>query len=391
MSKKNYVMTIPFLLLMGCVSKPVAMVDEGFKTADAQTRVMLEICRDSTRIPRTVKKDGTVATVGIKDWTSGFFAGTLWHLYEYTNDEHWKQEAEKWTMGLEPLRNFTEHHDVGFMVNSSFGNGYRLTNNAMYKEVIVDAANSLATRYRPAGGIIQSWDAPLFKNSQCPVIIDNMMNLELLFLAHRLSGDQKFYNIAVEHANHTMMNHYRPDFSSYHVVDYDSVSGEVLRKCTAQGYSDESAWSRGQAWGLYGYTLCYRETHDKKYLEQAIHIADFLLNHPAFPADGVLYWDFDAPGIPNEPRDASAACVMASALIELSGFVEEGSRYLKVAERTLQTLSSSEYLADKENGHFILRNSVGSAPAKSEVSVPLNYADYYYLEALIRYKNSVNK
>jgi len=223
-----------------------------------------------------------------------------------------------------------------------------------------------------------------------PVIIDNMMNLELLSWVSDHGGDKKYKEIAVTHANSTIKNHFRPDFSSYHVIDYDMKTGKILQKITAQGAADSSAWSRGQAWGLYGYTMMYRFTKNKQYLKQAKNIAKFMLNDRNMPADMIPYWDYDAPGIPNALRDASAGAVMASALLELAQYSDkkEGKQYLSAAETALKTLASDAYRAKLgENGGFLLKHSVGSIPHKSEVDVPLTYADYYFLEALHRYKN----
>ena len=228
------------------------------------------------------------------------------------------------------------------MIGCSFGNGLRLTNDERYKEILITAAKSLSTRFRPNIGCIQSWGSR--KGWQCPVIIDNMMNLELLMDVFQLTGDSSFYKIAVSHADTTIKNHFRPDYSSYHVVSYDTITGRVEAKQTAQGAADESAWSRGQSWGLYGYTMMYRETKLDRYLEQAQHIADFLINHPNLPEDKIPYWDFNAPGIPDTERDASAGAIMASALIELSGYAdaERSKKYMEIAEIQVKSLSSSQ-------------------------------------------------
>jgi len=214
------------------------------------------------------------------------------------------------------------------------------------------------------------------------------MNLELLFWATHETGDSSFYKIAVTHANTTMKNHFRPDYSSYHVVNYNAATGAVQQRRTAQGAADSSAWARGQAWGLYGYTVMYRETKDPRYLEQANHIAAFLLHHPNLPADKIPYWDFNAPGIPHVLRDASAAAVMASALLELSRYTgkEQSRLYYTTATVLLQGLTSARYkAAPGTNGGFLLLHSVGHMPAKTEIDVPLSYADYYYVEAMKRY------
>jgi hypothetical protein len=335
--------------------------------------------------PRTLDSSGKLRLVNSRDWTSGFFAGELWFLYSYTKKDAWKKQAENFTADMEREKTNATTHDLGFMIYCSFGNGYRLTKDPHYREVIIQSARTLSTRFNPKIGCIRSWDHHKAE-WQFPVIVDNMMNLELLFEATKLTKDSSFYNIAVRHANTTLKNHYRADYSSYHVIDYDTTTGEVRRKTTAQGYSDESAWARGQAWGLYGFTMCYRETKNKVYLQQAEHIAAFILNHPHLPKDLVPYWDFDAPGIPNEPRDASAAAIMASALYELSEYSENGKKYRGAADRIMQSLTNNYRSAVGENRGFILLHSTGSRPANSEVDVPLVYADYYYFEALLRNK-----
>lgn len=340
--------------------------------------------------PRTIREDGSTRYNTPELWTSGFFPGSLWYMYELTGDNKWKVEAEKVTETLDTVQYLTWHHDVGFMVYCSYGNGYKLTNNPEYKKVIVQAAKSLSTRFRPNIGAIQSWNVhrgwQAKRGWQCPVIIDNMMNLELLFEASKLSGDNRFRDIAIKHAETTLDNQFRPDHSSYHVIDYDTITGQVRNKVTAQGYADESAWSRGQGWAMYGYTLCYRETRDAKFLKKAEDIAAYLFAHPRMPEDLVPYWDFDCPKIPNTPRDASAAAVIASALYEMSTYCpEKTSKYKALADQIVENLSSDAYRAKLgENNNFLLMHSVGSIPHGAEIDVPLNYADYYFLEALVR-------
>ena len=319
-------------------------------------------------------------------WCSGFYPGTLLYLYEQTNDPALYAEAERILKVLEKEKYNTGTHDLGFMMYCSFGNANRIASKPEYKEILLTSAKSLATRFNPTVGCIKSWDG---KPNEYLVIIDNMMNLELLFWATRVSGDSSFYKIAVTHANTTMRNHFRPDFSSYHVINYNAETGGILEKRTAQGAANESAWARGQAWGLYGYTVMYRETKDAKYLEQAGRIADFIIHHPNLPADKIPYWDFNAPGIPNTLRDASAASIMASALIELSGYigVEKSKEYFGVAETILKSLSGNTYKAAAgTNGGFIIQHGAGHMPNKTEVDVPLTYADYYFVEALLRLK-----
>jgi rhamnogalacturonyl hydrolase YesR len=358
-----------------------------FEFAGAQYGRLLASAKDDPGIPRTFEH-GKLVTVRPKDWTSGFVAGSLWYLYEFSQDPKWLAAAQDYTSRLESVRNFRGSHDVGFILGCSYGNGYRLTKNPAYPAVMRDGAASLATRFNPQVGQLRSWDHGKWT---FPVIVDNLMNLEFLMSVARESGEKRFEEIAVSHADKTLQNHFRPDSSSYHVVDYDPSNGKVIAKKTHQGASDDSAWARGQAWGLYGYTMMFREAKNPAYLAQAVKIAEFVLKHPRLPADKVPYWDFDAPGIPDAPRDASAAAVMASALIELSGMTEgEQSRsFLALARQQLISLSSPAYLAKAgENGNFLLMHSVGHLPKPSEVDVPLNYADYYFLEALLRYQKS---
>jgi len=259
---------------------------------------------------------------------------------------------------------------------------------------MITASNSLATRFNPNVGCIKSWDVTSGwqkeRGWKFPVIVDNMMNLELLFKASLLTGDSKYKDIAITHANTTIKNHFRENNSSFHVVDYDPETGEVRGKHTAQGFAASSSWARGQAWGLYGYTVCYRYTKDEKYLKQAQKIANYIINYKGTPKDGIPYWDYDAANIPNEPRDVSAAAITASALIELNGYSKEN--YKTAIDKILESLASNEYTAAiGENHNFILKHSVGSIPHGNEIDVPLSYADYYYLEALSRYKLLKNK
>lgn len=340
--------------------------------------------------PRNSEPDGTLNLVPSKDWTSGFFPGELWFLYEYTQNNFWKKKAQQHTDILEKEKMNGSTHDMGFKVYCSFGNGYRLTQDEHYKEVLLQSARTLATRFKPAAGIIRSWDHSTAK-WLCPVIIDNMMNLELLFWATKESKDSTFYRIAVDHARTTMKHHFRPDFSSYHVIDYDTITGQVLKKNTHQGFADESAWSRGQAWALYGYTMCYRETRLPEFLEQAQNIEKYLFTHPNMPEDLIPYWDFDAPGIPDEPRDVSAATVIASALYELSLYdPEKGERYRSNADKIIENLTKHYRATLKKDNGFLLLHSTGTKPTNTEVDVPIVYADYYFIEALMR-KNKLEK
>ncbi len=368
----------------------VDCVNDNIRFANQQLGRQAQIIEESgtTLNPRTVKDD-TIQYISNEDWTSGFFPGTMLLMYELTGDNKWMKYGIKYTEKLDSVKYLTSHHDIGFIINCSYGNAYNVTKNEKYKAVIIEAAKSLSTRFRPIPGVIQSWDENRgwqgTKGWMCPVIIDNMMNLELLFKASDVSGDSTFRKMAISHANVTMENHFRDDYSCYHVVDYDKIKGGVRGKYTAQGYSDESAWARGQAWALYGYTVCYRETKDKKYLNFAEKIYGFIFNNKNMPEDLVPYWDFDAPNIPNEPRDASAAAIIASSLYELSSYTNDS--YKKQADKIIASLSSPAYRAIVGTNHnFLLMHSVGSIPHGNEIDVPLNYADYYFLEALTRKK-----
>ncbi len=363
----------------------VRLIDGSLRQAVNQYKVLMGRV-PADRLPKTYNPYGDkLETSDARWWTSGFYPGTLFYLYEFSHDTSLLREAQSRLLLLEKEQYNKGTHDLGFMMYCSYGNGLRLLDRPEYKDVLLNSARSLSTRFNPTVGCIRSWDSKPWKY---PVIIDNMMNLELLFWATGVSGDSSFYRIAVTHANTTMRNHFRPDYSSYHVIDYDTATGAVLAKKTAQGYADSSAWARGQSWGLYGYTVMYRSTHDRRYLEQAEHIAHFILSNVNLPADKIPYWDYNAPDIPRALRDASAASVMASALIELSGYVapEHGKEYLSVAEQIIVNLSSNTYKAVVgSNGGFLLKHSVGHLPARSEVDVPLTYADYYFVEAMLRY------
>ncbi|WP_246008109.1 glycoside hydrolase family 88 protein [Chitinophaga lutea] len=360
------------------------LIDDNMRFAVWQYAVL----KDSTpanRMPRTFQH-GKSVTSNTEWWCSGFYPGTLWYLYEYTKDAQVKAEAERRLTILEKEKRYTGNHDIGFMIYCSFGNAYRITGDKKYKDVIDTAAVYQVTRYRPSIHAIQSWNKSSRLN--CPVIIDNMMNLEQLLWVAQQGGDPKFRTIAETHANTTLKNHYRPDHSTFHIVDYDLNTGAILKKVNGQGAHDTSAWSRGQAWGLYGFTMMYRFTKNNVYLQHAQHIADFILRHPNLPADKIPYWDYNAPQIPTN-RDASAGAIAASALLELGQYASKADRerYVDAAAVMLKALSSDAYRAKPgENGGFLLQHSVGHFLGNSEVDVPLTYADYYFVEGLLRYK-----
>lgn len=365
------------------------LINENFAFAEKQYGFMMKQNPAPDKMPQSYnEKTGKFDARNITWWCSGFYPGSLWYIYEQTGSEALRKEAERALKVIEPNQYFTGNHDLGFMVYCSFGNAYRITGKQEYKQIILNASEALSTRYRPQILSIQSWNKNDYFN--CPVIIDNLMNLEMLIWAAQNGGDAKFREIAVTHANTTIKNHFRPDYSSWHVVDYDQESGQPLRKVTWQGAANTSAWSRGQAWALYGYTMLYGLTQDPAYLKQAKGIAGFILDHPNLPEDKIPYWDFDAPFQPKAPRDASAGAIIASALLELGRYTSgtEKDRYLSDATHMLRSLASDRYRAGYgENGGFLLKYSVGGLPLNSEIDVPLIYADYYFLEGLKRYKD----
>ncbi|WP_083488745.1 glycoside hydrolase family 88 protein [Pedobacter borealis] len=383
------------------------LIKDDFTVAEKQYSELLKTSTDLTRFPRTINQDRSLKSTDIKDWTQGFFAGNLWYIYEYTKNPEWKTAATKWTEALEQAQFLTQHHDIGFVMYCSYGNAMKFEKDPkkleQYRKILIQSAESALTRFDPKVGLIKSWNEKKSWDKKTtwkyPVIIDNMMNLELLCYVSKITGNPKYKNAAISHALNTMKNHFRPDFSTYHVVDY-SANGKVLHRQTNQGYADNSTWSRGQGWAIYGFTMMYRETKDKRFLEAAQKAADFYLNNPNLPKDKIPNWDFnegqkgytpdwdyEARKLSYIPRDASAGALVASALIELSTFSKDSKKYFKPAEQMLQSLSDSTYLAKPgSNSGFILKHCVGSYPHNSEIDVPLIYADYYFMEALLRYQ-----
>lgn len=409
--KYTHILAMAFatLLLASCHTQRKAeksFVSENIEFAEQQTQLMLKNTENNVgkKYPRTANREGKLLSSSPYDWTPGFFPGALWYLYELTGKPEWKEAAQKWTHPLEKLKTFTAHHDIGFMMYCSYGNAERLASQPEYRDILVRSAQSLCTRFDERVGLIESWNYRKAWSGEewfYPVIIDNMMNLELLCYASRVTGDPKYRDIAVRHADKTLKNHFRPDHSSYHVVDYDTLTGKVLHRQTCQGYSDNSTWSRGQAWAVYGYTMMYRETKKPEYLEAAKNFADYFIRR--LPADLVPLWDFDAGSEGFEPqgksyavtykekvRDASASAIVCSALFEL-GEMSHEKHYIDTAVRMLHSLSTGYRAPLGENANFIIMHCTGSLPHKSEIDAPLTYADYYYLEALTRYKHMLDK
>lgn len=382
---------IVLVLLLGCTNqnKNTANPDlQAHLSSQMKHAIQLaESLKDSVYIsPRTIE-NGKLKLVASRDWTSGFFAGNLWMMYELTGDSTWKDLAVEYTLPLEKEQWDGGTHDLGFKMFCSFGKAYQITGNEEYKNILIQSAKTLATRFNPVVGSIRSWDHNADK-WDFPVIIDNMMNLELLMWAAKETNDEDLKNIAITHAQTTLKNHFREDNSSYHVIDYNPETGEIKNRNTHQGYSDESAWARGQAWGLYGFTMMYRETGMMEFLEQAEKIASFILSQPGIKLGEIPYWDFNAPNIPNEPFDASAGAIIAAALFELTAFSDNGNEYINVANNLLATLSSPKFLAPVgENKGFLLLHSTGHFPHNSEIDIPIVYADYYFLESILKKQN----
>lgn len=371
---------------------PLSFIDQELIDAGKQIRILAKQT-PIEKFPQTFE-NGKQKFSNSSWWCSGFYPGTLLYLYEGTGDDELLEEAKEKLQYLEKEKDNKGTHDLGFMLYCSFGNALRLTGAPSYGEVLLTGAESLASRYSDVHKVIKSWSWGTWNYA---VIIDNMMNLEFLTEMSKLSGNPKYKDIAITHSNTTIKNHFRKDYSSYHVVDYDRNSGRVLAKKTHQGAADESAWSRGQGWALYGYTMMYRETKQKSFLKQARHVANYILNHPNLPDDLIPYWDFDMDKIPTSSkmydrrqlRDVSAAALYASALLELAQYTKgkESRHFLTAAETIIRNLSKAPYKANYgENGGYLLKHSVGALPGNSEVDVPLTYADYYYVEALVRYK-----
>lgn len=367
-----------------------ALIEKELQFALDQSMLMYEAVRPMEgMLPDNTNRQGEFVPGHPFQWTAGFFPGTLWYLYENFGGENVRAAAMDMTERMREQQFNCNTHDIGFMMFCSFGQRMRVCSDTTCNEVIVNSAKSLASRYSPKTGCIRSWKPVPDKGWDFVVIIDNMMNLELLMEASLISGDNTYRDIALSHANTTLKNHFRKDYSSYHVVNYNEKTGKVLTRQTAQGFADESAWSRGQGWALYGYTLMYRYTQDRKYLRQAVNIAEYIMNHPNMPEDGIPYWDFDATGEGSTYRDVSAGSIYASALMELSGYMKDkakSDRYRNYAKKIITSLSGSPYRAGLgENGNFILKHTTINMN-KGNYDTAVVYADYYYVEAMMRYK-----
>ena len=392
MSKvSNFALILGFALLVTACKSGINSTTKNTSAAadnllETRYKMLLAYPVDSMSMPRSMNiKTNAIKKVPSRDWTSGFFAGNLWQLYRLTGNSEYKKQAEKWTPFSKKENVNRNSHDVGFKVYCAYGEALKVENKQEYKDVIIKGAETLCTRFDAKVGAIRSWD---FNKEiwDYPVIIDNMMNLELLFEATKLSGNKKYQDIAIQHANTTLKNQFRDDNSCYHVIDYNPTTGAVRKKTTLQGYNDDSVWARGQGWAVYGFTMSYRYTKDPAYLKQAEATAKFFMNDKNLPEDAIPYWDFRDPAIPNSARDVSAATVMASALYELYGYTKNKT-YLAFADKIIASLHSDKYILDpKINAPFIFDHSTGNWPKHDEIDEPIIYADYYFLEALLRKK-----
>ncbi|WP_405293806.1 glycoside hydrolase family 88 protein [Algibacter sp. Ld11] len=387
--KKHILLIVIIINLISCKNKSsteITSVKTAKESLNARYKKLLEYPLDSLAFPRSVNlKTNTLKKVLPKDWCSGFFPGNLWQIYDLTGNEAYKNKAKEWTAYIENEKFNNRTHDMGFKIFCSFGNGLKYEDNDDYKQIIVESAKTLSTRFNTNISSIRSWD---FNKDvwQFPVIIDNMMNLELLFEATKISLDSSYHHLAVKHANNTLKNHFRPNNSCYHVVDYDTITYQPRMKVTHQGFANESSWARGQGWAIYGYTMAYRYTQDKKYLDRAEATANFFINHENLPKDGIPYWDFNDPSIPNAPKDVSAGALVSSALVELFGYTKNED-YLNYSKKVVNSLNSKNYLLNENiEAPFILDHSTGNWPKKDEMDEPIVYGDYYFLETLIRLK-----
>jgi len=397
--KKLVLSLLILMTILSCTTKKdntLFDVDEALKYCDTQIKRTLSEIGDSNMMPRNIMdslNNWKLVPISISEWTVGFWPGILWYNYENTENEFMKNQALHYTGLLKPLTLLPAYdHDLGFQIFCSYGNAYRLTGNESFKQTVMNAADTLATLFNPLVGTILSWPREV-QNNNWPhnTIIDNLMNLEMFFWAYKNGGNKKLYDIAVRHAEISMEYNFRDDGGCYHVAVYDTINGNFIKGVTHQGYADSSVWARGQAWGIYGYTIVYRETKDIKFLRFAEKIADLYLS--LLPEnEWVPYWDFDAPNIPDEPKDASAAAIVASALLDLSELVDDCCKseiYHSAATAMLKELSNAPYRSGEAKPSF-LSYSVGHWPNKSEIGASIIYSDYYYIEALMKYKRKMN-
>lgn len=365
---------------------------DALQIAAAEYKLLVASLPDTTTFPRRTKSatDATLVTVKAGDWTSGFFPGALWYLYQYTADDFFRRNALRWTGNIKTqTKNTGTGHDLGFIFNCSFGNAYRLYGHPGYPAVMLEAGTTLSNRFSTVVGCTKSWNSgswPSYSNNtgkwQFPVIIDNMMNMELLLKMTQFNNDSLYYRQAVKHAATTTLAHIRPDSSTFHVVDFDPLTGNILGRGTRQGFSDASCWSRGQAWGIYGYSMMYKYTNDTAHLNTSKRLLGYYLKHK--PADHIPFWDYQSPDLPDTYRDASAAAITCAALLDLYVSTSD-TAYLVYAEQIIDELTTPYYLnTTGTNAHLLLKHSTGGTNGY-EADVAQTYADYYFIEALVKY------
>ena len=392
---KNFLFIIATCLFISCLSEHKYIdADQQLDYCSQQVNRALEAMCDSdyTMEPRNILAGDTTwncRKACAEEWCSGFWPGILWMDYMETKEKHVLKAAEGYTGALAFLAQQPAYdHDLGFLVINSFLKGYEATGNTYYKQIALACADTLATLYNDKVGTILSWPRHVKDYGGHNTIMDNMINLELLFWASENGGSQRLKDIAVSHADTTMRYHFREDGSCYHVAVYDTLTGQFIKGVTHQGYADSSMWSRGQSWAIYGYTTVYRYTKEQRFLDFAQKVTDIYLKRLKETSDDwVPLWDMDDPRGLQAPKDASAACVVASALIELSQYVEKKKAkvYQDAAESMLRDLSSEKYQSREKNVAFLM-HSTGHHPAGSEIDASIVYADYYYIEALLRWK-----
>ena len=397
MKRIIYTISAALLCLSSCTTEKAFDTDSQLDYCHQQVEKALAALQpyDFTQEPRNIL-DGQALwncrEAKAEEWCSGFWPGILWMDYASRNEEERAElgkVAAGYTEVLKPLAYQPAYdHDLGFIIINSFLKGYEQTHNEEYKTIALAAADTLATLFNPTVGTMLSWPRHVKDYGGHNTIMDNMINLELLLWAADNGGSPRLRDIAVKHAETTMENHFRPDGSCYHVAVYDTLTGDFIKGVTHQGYADWSMWSRGQSWAIYGYTMVYRYTHDKRFLDFAQKVTDIYLKRLGETSDDwVPLWDMDDPRGTEAPKDASAACVVASALLDLCQYVEveKAETYRAAAEHMLTDLSTERYQSRDKNVAFLM-HSTGHHPAGSEIDACIVYADYYYIEALLKYK-----
>lgn len=314
-------------------------------------------------------------------WVGGFWPGTLWMAWLHSGDDEFRTRARESAQKLAPRQDDTGTHDLGFLFYPSWVTAWRLTGDEAWRTGALRAADSLIQRYNPRGRFIRAWGALNDQKNAGRVIIDTMMNLDLLAFATRQTGDSTYLDIAVEHTKTAQRVFPRPDGSTPHVYDFDPDSGAPLGPNTVQGYSPASCWSRGQAWGLYGFTTMYRRTANPEFLATARRLADFAV--AALTPDHVPVWDYRAPQQPHDIKDASAGAIMACGLLDLSAATGRLA-YREVALRLLTALSETCLTRKSTRAEAVVARCTRHRPAEDGIEVSLPYADYYLLEGILR-------